>query len=139
MSETLTPLFITSTILHLDTDQMPPRKKVKIAHDDAEPAPRRSSRAKAVKHEPPVKSSETPEPLTKAVAARRRPDDRHLRVPRGGLADMPNMPLDVLVEVRDKVYCTQRSMLMVRRSSLSSTRGIYFVSLEPVATSEHSS
>lgn len=118
---------------------MPPRKKVKT-EVDAAPAPRRSTRAKAVKVEQTKledsDSDPSPPPKKGTTAVARRPGHRNIRGRRGGLADMPNMPLDVLIEVRHPlIWSCHAKLTMVCRFSASYTRGICSVSLERLANS----
>ncbi|KAI0744176.1 hypothetical protein C8Q80DRAFT_1185423 [Daedaleopsis nitida] len=79
---------------------MPPRRKT-TTEAGSKPAPRRSTRAKTIKKG------------TTAVA--RRAGHRNVRGLRGGLANMPNMPLDVLLEIFGFLH--PRDLLSLARTS----------------------
>ena len=78
---------------------MPPRlrKRAKVTYteeDDVKPEAVKAESSKAVKAEA------SKDKKTKAGGTVARRGDRHIRGKRGGLESMPNMPLDVLIEVR---------------------------------------
>ncbi|KAI0744163.1 hypothetical protein C8Q80DRAFT_1122426 [Daedaleopsis nitida] len=98
---------------------MPPRNKTKT-EDGTTPAPRRPTRAKTVKVAQ-TKSEESdpdsdPPPLKKGTTAvARHTGHQNVRGRRGGLADMPNMPLDVLIEIFG--FLSPHDLLSLARTS----------------------
>lgn len=115
--QALEVLLVTSIIPRIHrSPTMPPRKKFTTAHDAVLHGPRRSTRIN-----PSLIKSESDKPTVKVVGQGH--DHGRLRMPRGSLAKIQTMPLDVLLEVslRDLRMLCEHLCIMRHRSLVTST------------------